>query len=274
MGTAMIVREIEAKSLVTKTRVPAADYCVNPYTGCPHKCVYCYAEFMKRFTGHTEPWGTFLDVKRCGKKINAAKYAGHSVVFSTTTDPYNPFEKQYAVTREALSAFAGSEARVSVLTKSDLVLRDIDLLKQCPGAEVGLSMATDDDGFRKQIESGAPSIARRVNALRVLREEGVERHVFVSPIFPGITDFKAVIDMCAPYTDEFHFENLNLRGAFRPRVLDAVARRDRRLLPLYDDIYRLGIKDYWEALEQDITAYCAEKGLVCVSYFYHERIRK
>ncbi|MDR1788536.1 MAG: radical SAM protein [Treponema sp.] len=270
----MIVREIEARSLVTKTRVPAADYCINPYIGCPHRCVYCYAEFMKRFTGHSEPWGEFVDVKHCAKKINAAVYAGRSVVFSTTTDAYNPLEKQYGVTREALSAFAGSKVRVSVLTKSDLVLRDIDILKKCADAEVGFSMATVDDAFRKKIEPGAPSIAKRVNALRVLREEGIKCHVFVSPIFPEITDYKAIIDMCAPYTSEFHFENLNLRGSFRPRVLDLVARVDRRLLPFYDDIYRLRIGVYWDALEKEIIACCAERGLKCVSYFYHERIRK
>jgi len=270
----MVIREIEARSLVTKTRVPAADYCVNPYVGCPHRCVYCYAEFMRRFTGRREKWGAFLDVKRCEKAINAKKYAGRSVVFSTTTDAYNPAEKKYGVTREALAAFAGSEVRVSILTKSDLVLRDADLLKKCPGAKVGFSMASVDDAFRRDFEPGAATVARRVDALRVLREEGIARHVFVSPLFPGLTDYKAIIDACAAYTDEFHFENLNLRGAFRPRVLALIARRAPRLVPLYDAIYREHSADYWEPLELEIKDYCARRGLKCVSYFYHERIRK
>ncbi|GAB6390660.1 MAG: radical SAM protein [Treponematales bacterium] len=270
----MTINEIEVKSLVTKTQVPAADYVINPYVGCPHKCVYCYAEFMKRFTNHPEPWGDFLDVKRCAKKINAERYEGSGIVLSTVTDAYNPFEKKYRVTRNILERFAGSKARVSILTKSDLVLRDIDILKEIPGAEVGISMSSVDDSMREKTEPYAASVENRVNALRVLKEEGIARHVFVSPIFPGITDFKAIIETCAAYTNMFHFENLNLRGAFRPRVLRFVAKYDSRLLPLYDGIYARRDNSYWEAMEQEIAAFCNKRKVRYISYFYHEKIRK
>jgi DNA repair photolyase len=59
----MIIREVKAKSIITRSNLPSADYVINPYVGCTHACIYCYASFMKRFTGHDEPWGTFLDIK-------------------------------------------------------------------------------------------------------------------------------------------------------------------------------------------------------------------
>jgi len=270
----MTVNEIEVKSLVTKTQVPAADYVINPYIGCPHKCIYCYAEFMKRFTNHHEAWGDFLDVKRFAGKLNVKKYARRHVVLSTVTDAYNPFEKKYGITREILKAFAGADAYISILTKSDLVLRDLDILRKLRYAEVGISLNTTDDFWREQTESGAASVAKRVNTLRVLKEEGVPCHVFVSPIFPGITDFKAIIETCAPYTKEFHFENLNLRGAFRSRVLDFISRYNPGLLPLYDGIYKYKDNGYWEAQEKEITGFCKKHKLKCISYFYHEKIKK
>jgi len=270
----MIINEIEVNSLVTKTQVPAADYVINPYIGCPHKCIYCYAEFMKRFTHHHEDWGNFLDVKRCTRKLNAKKYAGSRVVLSTVTDAYNPFEKKYGITREILKAFIDSDAQLSILTKSDLVLRDLDILRRLRHAEVGISLNAVDDEWRKQTESGASALAKRVDVLRVLKEEGIPCHVFVSPIFPGITDFKAIIETCAPYTNEFHFENLNLRGAFRARVLDFISRYNSALLPLYEGIYKYKDKSFWENQEKEILDFCKKRKLKCISYFYHEKIKK
>jgi DNA repair photolyase len=274
----LTVNEIEVKSLVTKTQVPAADYVINPYIGCPHRCVYCYAEFMRRFTRHTEPWGEFLDVKRCKRpiraEIRAEKYSGSSIVLSTVTDAYNPFEERYGVTREILASLAGAGAAVTILTKSALVIRDIDLLQRIPGASAGLSLNTLDDGIRKKLEPGASPIPARLAALKALREAGIRNFVFVSPIFPGLTDYRAIIRACMPYTQEFHFENLNLRGGFKRRVLEMIGETAPGLLPLYDDIYRRGDRGYWIALEEEIAAFCKSEGLDFISYFFHEKIKK
>jgi DNA repair photolyase len=89
----MIIHEIEVQNILTKTRVPAGDYVINPYIGCPHRCIYCYADYMRRFINHTEKWGEFLDVKIPVKKINLKKIAGKKILFCSVTDAYNPFEK-------------------------------------------------------------------------------------------------------------------------------------------------------------------------------------
>lgn len=87
------VREIQVKSILSTSNLPVADYSVNPYLGCPHACKYCYASFMKRFTGHPEPWGTFLDVKYWPEIRNPGKYAGKQLFIGSVTDPYGPQEK-------------------------------------------------------------------------------------------------------------------------------------------------------------------------------------
>jgi DNA repair photolyase len=268
------VNVVEARSMVSKSRLPTADYVVNPYVGCPHKCIYCYAEFMKRFTGHHEEWGDFLDVKAYDKKINIKKYDGKEIIFCSVTDAYNPFEKKYENTKKILGQFARSGAHITILTKSDLVTRDIEILKKILYVSVGMSMNTLDDEIRKKTEPYAASISKRIEALRVLHEEGIANWLFLSPMFPGITDFKAIVTRCKPFVDYFAFENLNLRGAYYPRVMKYIRDNHASLLPLYEEIYKGKNREYWQILEHEIRAWCEQNSVNHVSYFYHEKIRK
>lgn len=120
------VNEIEVKSVLTRSSLPVADYSVNPYVGCAHGCRYCYASFMKRFTNHAEPWGSFVDVKFWPRIRNAKKYEKKKLFIGSVTDPYQPLEEKYGRTRKLLEELKGSGALISIATKSDLVLRDID----------------------------------------------------------------------------------------------------------------------------------------------------
>ena len=122
------VNHIETKSVMTKSNAPLGGYAVNPYVGCTHGCKYCYASFMKRFTGHLEEWGTFLDVKEWPEIKNPGKYAGQKVIIGTVTDGYNQLEEEYGRTRKILEELKDSGADILICTKSDLVLRDMDLL--------------------------------------------------------------------------------------------------------------------------------------------------
>jgi DNA repair photolyase len=144
----VIVREIECKSILTKSGIEGVDYALNPYVGCGHGCVYCYASFMKRFTGHKEEWGAFVDVK-----VNAADVLARqmkrakrgNIVSGTVTDPYQPLEERYEITRVCLKVLADYDSPVSILTKSNLVLRDLDLLRRLKDVEVGLTITALDD---------------------------------------------------------------------------------------------------------------------------------
>lgn len=284
-----IIRTIDVQSIMTKSSLPVGGYSVNPYVGCPHACKYCYASFMKRFTGHTEAWGTFLDVKRWKPVGNSHKYDGQRIVIGSVTDGYNPYEAEFGNTRRLLEELKGTQAEIMICTKSDLVLRDLDLLKRFPKVTVSWSVNTLDEQFRSDMDR-AVSIERRLTAMRRTYEAGIRTVCFVSPIFPGITDVKAIIERVKDFADLIWLENLNLRGQFKGVIMDYIREKHPSLVPLYEDIYNRKRTEYWQSLEKEISSYAAEQGYpyrvndlpygrsekgkpVLVNYFYHEKIR-
>lgn len=285
-----IIKVIECKSVLTKSNLPVSDYSVNPYVGCTHACKYCYASFMKRFTNHPEPWGEFLDVKFWPEIKHPEKYAGKELFFGSVTDPYNPQEETYRRTRTLLEQLQGSGIKLSIQTKSDLVLRDLDLIRTFPDARVGFSINTLDETFKDDMDKAA-SIERRLSAMKQLHDAGIRTTCFISPIFPGITDVEAIIDRVKDQCNLIWLENLNLRGSYKTVILDYIREKHPQLMPLYDEIYNHGSRLYWEALDARVSSYAAENGLdyvrdddsmkrsfeeppVIVNFFYHEEIKK
>ena len=244
----ILINEVETKNIMTKSSLPVGGYSVNPYVGCTHACKYCYASFMKRFTGHTEEWGTFLDVKHWPEIKNPKKYAGQRVVIGSVTDGYNPQEEQFGNTRKLLEQLIGSDADILICTKSDLVVRDIDLLKKLGRVTVSWSINTLDENFKNDMDS-ASSIERRIAAMKQVYEAGIRTVCFVSPVFPGITDFEAIFERVKDQCDLFWLENLNLRGGFKKTIMDYIAGKYPDLVPLYDEIYNKHNRNYFEALE-------------------------
>ena len=188
----MIIKEIEAKTILSKSQI--YDYALNAYVGCPHNCLYCYARFMRRFTGHREPWATFVDVK-----INAAELLAREVKkkkkgrvwISGVCDPYQFLENKYLLTGRCLDILVEQGWPVTIQTKSPLVLRDIETLKRSAHAEVGFTITTADEKVRRIFEPGAPPIAKRVEALGILHAEGIKTFVMVAPLLPraeGLVD--------------------------------------------------------------------------------------
>lgn len=286
----MNIREIEVKSVMTKSNLPVADFSINPYVGCTIGCKYCYASFMKRFTGHEEPWGEFVDVKFWPPIKNPSKYAGKEAFFGSVCDCYQPLEKKYGRTRALLEELAGSGISISIATKSDLVLRDLDLISTFPNARVSWSINTLDEHFRHEMDRGA-SIERRLEAMRKFYEAGVQTTCFISPIFPGITDPIGIIERAKGFCNLVWLENLNLRGDYRVRILDWIHENRPELDGLYREIYSKKSRDYWRELDQEIRAYCETQGMsylrdddqhraafgdppVVVNYFFHEEVKK
>ena len=286
----MTIRQIYAKSVIIWMDIPVCDCAVNPYVGCSHGCKYCYASFMKRFTNHPEPWGEFLDVKYWPVIQKPEKYAGKEFFFGTVTDPYNPQEEQYRRTRALLEQLRGSGVRITIQTKSDLVLRDIGLLRDFPDLRVGFSINTLDEAFRADMDK-AVSIERRLAAMKALHEAGIRTTCFISPIFPGLTDVPAIIGRVKGQCQLVWLENLNLRGSYKAAILDYIREKHPELTGLYAEIYTCGSRLYWETLDADLRSYAEKQGLeylrnddsmhklfdappTIVNYFYHEEIRK
>jgi DNA repair photolyase len=181
----MIVKEIKAKTILSKSQI--YDYSLNAYVGCQHNCVYCYAKFMKRFTGHREPWGSFVDVKINAPELLARevkKKKKGRVWISGVCDAYQYIEKKYGVTRSCLEILVESGWPVTIQTKSPLVIRDVEILKRSADSEVGFTITTADEKVRKIFEPGAPPIAKRVEALGILHAAGITTFVMVAPLLP------------------------------------------------------------------------------------------
>lgn len=261
-------KEIDTKDLITKSNLPASDYVINPYVGCPHACKYCYARFMKRFTGHTEEWGNFIDIKRCDKPMNVKKLYHKSVFISSVTDCYNPFEAKYQITRDVLKQLTQADCQITISTKSDLILRDIDVLKELKNLIVAVSVNTLDNGFQSDMDH-AGSITRRIAALQELRKQGIYTVLFLSPIFPDITDFKEILEATSGFVCEYWFENLNLRGNYKQEILQYIAEKYPQYLNDYKEIYNNKNMEYWKQLSADIDSYCSQKEIRYTNYFYH-----
>ena len=270
----MKVSQTTAKSVLVKSNLPASDYVANPYTGCPHKCRYCYAEFMKRRTGHTEDWGDFIDIKSYESMKLPCDLAGKTILLSSVTDPYNPYETKYHKSREVLELIADTGAHIEILSKSDLMLRDLDLLKKIPDLSVGISLNTLDDGFRRDMEPCAPSVERRLNALEALHGEGIRTYTFISPIFPHITDIHAIMERVLPHSDMICFEDLNLRGKAKAGILQYISETYPQYTEAYQKIYLKKDRSYWQALEEEIHTLAAGSDIPLVSYFNHSKIKK
>lgn len=190
----MIIKEVQPKTILSISKV--YPYVINPYTGCQHNCSYCYARFMKRFTGHKEPWGQFVDVKIMAPELltkEITRKKRDRVWISGVCDPYQPLEAKYKLTRQCLEILVQNDWPVTVQTRSPLVVRDIDILKEGKDFEVGFSITTADDAIRVLFEPDAPPIKDRVKALEELHKAGIRTFVMIAPMLPGAEDLAELL---------------------------------------------------------------------------------
>jgi len=205
----LTIKETQAKSILNKSQI--FDYCVNPYTGCQVNCRYCYARlFMKRYSGHKEPWGEFVDVKINApevlrKQLQRAKRG--TVWISSVCDPYQPLEAKYELTRRCLKELLEKQFPVNIQTKSKLVLRDMDLLKDFKEIEVGFTITTNDEKIARSFEPGAASVSDRMKALEKLHASGIRTFAFIGPLLPGDPE-KLVADL-AGLVDKVFIDRMN-----------------------------------------------------------------
>ena len=219
----MDVTEITAKTALVKSKIPGVAYVINPYLGCGHGCRYCYAAFMRRYARHHAgaPWGTFVEVKVNLPQILAAELARKKlrgrVFLSSVCDPYQPVELKYRLTRSCLEILGKFGWEVSILTRSPLVCRDLDLLTALPKVSVGLSIPTDDDTVRRVLEPLAPPIPARIATLKRLQAAGLSPWVFIAPLLP--LHPARLYELISPYVSRVMIDPLNYRtqvsGVFR-----------------------------------------------------------
>ncbi len=266
----MKIQTIQCRSVLTKSNLPKVDYCINPYVGCLHACVYCYARFMKRFTGHSEPWGHFLDIKLNAPDVLAKELAKGpkrgTVLLGSVTDAYQPSERKYGITRAILAVLLKHDFPVSILTKSDLVLRDTDLLKQFSDCEVGLTITSVDEDVAHNFEPHSSSLKKRVGALETLHRNGIVTYAFVGPILPELTDLGAIFKAIQGKVDFVMAESLNMKCGNRHFIEAVLSARYPQLLPVYKTGFNNG---YWDVVEAAVKKLAAKHQISFNGFFRH-----
>ena len=193
----MKISEVYCKNALSRSKISGMDYALNPYIGCEHGCVYCYAEFMRKYTNHKEEWGEFVDVKinivdRLRKQIIRTKPG--TIMIGTVTDAYQPLEKKYQLTRRCLEILADLDFLITIQTKSDLVLRDVDILERTKNKEVGFTITSIDPKVEGLFEPKASKLENRFKALEKLKEKDIPTFVFFGPILPFFSDNEESIE--------------------------------------------------------------------------------
>jgi len=241
----MKVREIHSKAILSSSQI--YDYTVNPYVGCQHACSYCYARFMKRFTGHTEPWGDFVDVKINAPdllRVETRKKRKGSVWISGVCDPYQPLEAKYRLTRKCLEILVQDDWPVVIQTRSPLVLRDLDILKRGESVEAGLSITSANDEVRRVFEPHAPSITERVRAVDELHRNGIRTYVMIAPMLPEAEGLVKILEGKVDYVildrmNYHHADWIYAKHGWRDKNTEDYFRRTARKIA--DEFRRLGI---------------------------------
>lgn len=238
----MIVKEVKCKNCMTKSKL--TDYVINPYTGCQHGCKYCYADFIRRFQNIKDNWGSFVYPKiNCPELLEEElrKNKPGNIWLSSVTDPYQPIEAKYKLTRKILEIIAkspyGKKYKIEMLTKSALVRRDFDLLKQL-NVELGLSVNNLDEKTARILEPFASSPFERIKTLKEAKTEGIKVYGFISPIFPGITNLDEIFRELR-FCEYVWVELLNTK----PSVI-------QRMMPVISENFPEKVKDFEFAINK------------------------
>lgn len=266
----MLVREVKCNSLLNKSKL--GDYCINPYVGCAHACVYCYADpLTRKFTKHTEAWGSFVDVKINATTILLKEVLNKrkgTVFISSLTDPYQPLEKKYELTRRCLEMLQRNSFSVCLQTKSSLVIRDIDLLKKFgEKCEVGLTITTLDEKIRKVFEPFSSSVEEKLEALQLLKENGIKTYVFFGPVLPYLSDIdlEHYFKTLAPLTNCFWVDKLNLKTGIWEKVEKVLKENYLELVEKWKKIL-FEKNDYYQELKKKILEISKNKFKVVFCY--------
>lgn len=267
----MDFREVQAKTILSPCGIPGIDYVINPYTGCRFGCTYCYASFMGRFLKDktVADWGNYVYAK-----INAPellkkelmkvknKGVGKEIFLSSVTDPYQGIEAKYKLTRQCLEILADYdfEGYVSILTKSNLVLRDIDILKRLKHVAVGLTITSTNNAISRYFERFAPNVTDRIKALKTLNQSKIRTYAFIGPLLPHFVAFEEELEnifksVSEAGTKDVFVEHLNLSSYIKGRLITEMKDKESAHI---EKFYESQAKEYREILDDLVEKYIAK----------------
>jgi DNA repair photolyase len=263
------IREVDCRSALSVSRLPGLDHALNPYRGCEHNCVYCYAPSILRVDRWK--WGRFVEARVNIPTVLARelrKKAAGTVGIGTVTDPYQPVEASYQLTRKCLKELLKAGTGVSVHTKSDLVTRDIDLLRRFEQAEVGVTITTLDDSYADQLEPLAPRPGRRLEALERLSSAGVDAYLLLGPLLPEVNEGKweeFMARVAETGTRRVMLDAFRGRPGVREAMLRLPMMGDDRLRERF--MAKLDSPSFYEGARNELAIICLHSGMELVDAF-------
>jgi DNA repair photolyase len=259
------IGEIKCKTILGKSGIRGVDYSVNPYLGCSHGCAYCYARFMRRMGHKGESWGTFVDIKVNALdrlKVEAPRKKKGKVLLSSVTDPYQPLERKHKITRGVLKILLEHQFPVSILTKSDLVVRDLDLIRKFDVCDVGFTITAFNEKVRQAFEPGASSIEARLAALKVLSGEGISTWAFISPILPYLTEegLESLLNELAGCVGHILVDRLNVKAGNMPDIRSVLEKRFPNLKKPFEAALK-DESDYYTVFKRNVAEMCHRRSI-------------
>ncbi|NYT11302.1 MAG: radical SAM protein [Methanomassiliicoccales archaeon] len=260
--------ETGCSKALSPSRLPGLDWALNPYIGCEHGCTYCYVPSIMNMD--RREWGQLVKIKRRVPNLLAKelKRTEGIIGVGTVTDPYQPIEKKLELTRKCLDLISHSHCTVSVHTKSDLIVRDADILRAIPGSEVGVTITTIDQRMAKYFEPNAPSPENRLGAMRDLVNSEVDTYALIAPMIPLVTDIDlealvGAIDHAG--VGKVMIDPLRLRDGMLDNLISILQPIEYFNSGLFKEM--ITSKSYFHELEDRIIHICQEFGIECVSAF-------
>ena len=298
----MQITEIKCKTALSKSNLPHLDYALNPYRGCEHGCIYCYAPAVLR---ETRKWGSFVDAKiniaevlsKETKKVNYAhlkvrafpnlgdmstpplkgralppKFVNKGTVgIGTVTDAYQPLEKRYELTRKCLAELLKHDFPISIQTKSSLVLRDLDIIKQFSKKDIGITVTTVDDEIRMKYEPRTSSVEEKFSALKKFADEGIDTWMFLGPIMPYITDRNNDLSELIKFANDCNvktiiIDKLRLKPGLWKNISEFLEKHYLELMPSYKEA--LGDDStYFRRVFSEVEKLCLKYNIKCEHAF-------
>ncbi len=267
------VIEQTAKSVINAVPGMPFKWSINPYRGCYHQCRFCYARRTHTFleADGMRQWGTRIYVKVNAAAVVRAELAKRSwkhedVAIGTATDPYQPLEGRYRITRGILEALRDYHTPAGIITRSPLIVRDIDVLQslaRVAGTRVSVSIATMDEALAREIEPTVAPPRQRLRAVRMLAEAGIDVNVALAPVLPGITDaqeqLEAVVRAARDAGARRVWHNtLNLHDVTRDEFFRYLKEHRPEMIAQYADLYRgkYAPRAISEAIDSRVHAAC------------------
>lgn len=257
------IGEVRTRVALPASRLPGLDYALNPYVGCAHDCLYCYAPYV---TKRPRAEWTAVLARTDIPQVLAKEIKGKRgmIGLGTVTDPYQEAERHLLLTRRCLMEMVPHGLSVSVLTKSDLILRDLDLYKELKG-EMGITVTSVNDDISRTLEPGAPLPGRRVAALSRMADQGLNAYALVGPLLPLLTE-RDVDEMVEALSSTGIKWVMLDRFRPRPGMFDDIARRPGGE-GIADRLEKAHRAEDYRGLESLVRRKFTEKGIRCVNAF-------